>query len=337
MEPLSSVQINLEPNDSQRLSNFCGQYDQHLRQIERYLGIQISNRGNLFKLTGTKETLEIANSILPTIYANISAKKLLTLEELHLQLKELTLLKTAASDTFQSEQYGPLNEGVEASEPLVIKTRKLKVKPRGRHQQDYVHKITQGDVCFGIGPAGTGKTYLAVACAINALLEDRVERIVLVCPAVEAGEKLGFLPGDMTQKVDPYLRPLYDALYQMLGTEYTERLIDRNLIEIAPLAFMRGRTLSNDFVIFDESQNSTKEQMQMLLTRIGVGSSVVVTGDITQIDLPEGTYSGLLEASKVLVGIDGIHFCYFNSSDIIRHSVVQRIVDAYADHRDQGK
>ena len=221
------------------------------------------------------------------------------------------------------------------SEELVLKTPRSSVKPRNSHQQDYVKSIWRHDINFGIGPAGTGKTYLAVACAVEALIKEEVNRILLVRPAVEAGEKLGFLPGDLAQKIDPYLRPLYDALYEMLGFEKVARMIERNVIEVAPLAYMRGRTLNNSFIILDESQNTTTAQMKMFLTRIGFGSTAVITGDVTQIDLPKGTRSGLVHVSKILQGIDEIGFTYFDSKDVVRHRLVQRIVEAY-DEYDQS-
>jgi phosphate starvation-inducible PhoH-like protein len=212
---------------------------------------------------------------------------------------------------------------------VVIKTKRAPVKPRGKNQQGYVRAIQDFDINFGIGPAGTGKTYLAVACAVEALLNERVRRILLVRPAVEAGEKLGFLPGDLAQKIDPYLRPLYDALYEMLGFEQVNKYIERNIIEVAPLAFMRGRTLNNAFIILDEAQNTTREQMKMFLTRIGFGSTAVITGDATQIDLPRGAHSGLTHASHILDGVDGISFTYFANKDVVRHPLVQRVVEAY--------
>jgi phosphate starvation-inducible PhoH-like protein len=218
----------------------------------------------------------------------------------------------------------------------MIRTKRAPIKPRGKNQQGYVRTIGQCDINFGIGPAGTGKTYLAVACAVEALLEDRVRRILLVRPAVEAGEKLGFLPGDLSQKIDPYLRPLYDALYEMLGFETVNKFIERNVIEVAPLAFMRGRTLNDSFIILDEAQNTTREQMKMFLTRIGFGSTAVITGDATQIDLPKGSPSGLTHASNVLDGVEGIGFTYFGSKDVVRHPLVQRIVEAYDSHEDKA-
>jgi phosphate starvation-inducible PhoH-like protein len=221
------------------------------------------------------------------------------------------------------------SEAETADNVVVIKTKRAPVKPRGKNQQGYVRAIQDFDINFGIGPAGTGKTYLAVACAVEALLNERVRRILLVRPAVEAGEKLGFLPGDLAQKIDPYLRPLYDALYEMLGFEQVNKYIERNIIEVAPLAFMRGRTLNNAFIILDEAQNTTREQMKMFLTRIGFGSTAVITGDATQIDLPRGAHSGLTHASHILDGVDGISFTYFANKDVVRHPLVQRVVEAY--------
>ena len=326
MQQLTSIQVKLEPDNSQQLANFCGQYDQHIKHLEQHLDVQIQNRGNQFQLTGRQIQLQVAEKVIQSLYAKTPRLHPLTSEQLHLHLKEHAMTETVTDIS--------ATDIVDIKE-VIIKTRKLMIKPRGNHQQNYVQKISSNDISFGIGPAGTGKTYLAVACAANALMEDRVERIILVRPAVEAGEKLGFLPGDMAQKIDPYLRPLYDALYQMLGTEYTEKMIERNVIEVAPLAFMRGRTLHNAFIIFDESQNSTKEQMQMLLTRVGFGSKVVVTGDRTQVDLPAGAMSGLAHAESVLQNVKGIHFSYFDSSDVVRHPVVQRIIDAYDKHQSQ--
>jgi len=233
-----------------------------------------------------------------------------------------------------------LVDAAQSDEPVeaiqVIRTKRTSIKPRGKNQQGYVRIIKHSDINFGIGPAGTGKTYLAVACAVEALLEERVRRILLVRPAVEAGEKLGFLPGDLSQKIDPYLRPLYDALYEMLGFETVNKYIERNIIEVAPLAFMRGRTLNNAFIILDEAQNTTREQMKMFLTRIGFGSTAVITGDATQVDLPRGAHSGLTHASNILDGVDGIGFTYFANKDVVRHPLVQRIVQAYDAHEERA-
>jgi phosphate starvation-inducible PhoH-like protein len=247
-------------------------------------------------------------------------------ESLHLQLQQVRMENLAD----MAGQDAP----VEAIQ--IIRTKRASIKPRGKNQQAYVRTIKECDINFGIGPAGTGKTYLAVACAVEALLEERVRRILLVRPAVEAGEKLGFLPGDLSQKIDPYLRPLYDALYEMLGFETVNKYIERNIIEVAPLAFMRGRTLNNAFIILDEAQNTTREQMKMFLTRIGFGSTAVITGDATQIDLPRGSQSGLTHVSNILNGVEGIGFTFFGNRDVVRHPLVQRIVEAYDVHEDKA-
>tara|TARA_R110001599_G_scaffold353881_1_gene602099 strand:+ start:94547 stop:95590 length:1044 start_codon:yes stop_codon:yes gene_type:complete len=327
-QTLSAQQtLTLEPNDARHLAILCGQLDAHLRQIERRFGLQISARGNLFLLEGSADSIAAAERLLNHLYAEVCQGIELTPESLHLQLQhtELEHLVEHDSDT---------DEPVQAIR--VIRTKRAPIKPRGKNQQAYVRVIGQNDINFGIGPAGTGKTYLAVACAVEALLEDRVRRILLVRPAVEAGEKLGFLPGDLSQKIDPYLRPLYDALYEMLGFETVNKYIERHVIEVAPLAFMRGRTLNNSFIILDEAQNTTREQMKMFLTRIGFGSTAIITGDATQIDLPKGTPSGLTHASNVLDGVDGIGFTYFGSKDVVRHPLVQRIVEAYDEHEDSA-
>jgi phosphate starvation-inducible PhoH-like protein len=319
--------LTLEPNDARHLALLCGQLDSHLRQIERRFGLSISARGNQFLLEGPADEVAAAARLLRHLYAEVCLGVELTPESLHLQLQhtELEHLIELESDPDQPVQA-----------IRVIRTKRAPIKPRGKNQQGYVRTIGQCDINFGIGPAGTGKTYLAVACAVEALLEDRVRRILLVRPAVEAGEKLGFLPGDLSQKIDPYLRPLYDALYEMLGFETVNKYIERHVIEVAPLAFMRGRTLNNSFIILDEAQNTTREQMKMFLTRIGFGSTAVITGDATQIDLPKGSPSGLTHASNVLDGVEGIGFTYFGSKDVVRHPLVQRIVEAYDSHEDKA-
>ena len=271
----------LEPNDSQLLANLCGQFDEHLRQIESRLGIELRNRGNAFQLIGEADACSAASRLLQQLYLEAGQGVKLTPEIIHLNLQEAGL--EALPDNPQQSSVEPIT---------IIHTRKTSVKPRGKNQQGYVRSILNNDINFGVGPAGTGKTYLAVACAVQALMNDEVQRILLVRPAVEAGEKLGFLPGDLAQKIDPYLRPLYDALYEMIGFETVSKLIERNVIEIAPLAYMRGRTLNDSFIILDESQNTTREQMKMFLTRIGFGSTAVITGDATQIDLPKKQQSG---------------------------------------------
>ncbi len=307
--------VTLEPNDPRRLASLCGPFDQNLKFIERRMGVRIRNRGNEFQLSGPAQRVEASEALLKVLYEDIVDDTPLESEAIHLYLQD---------------------SGVEAlidgggDDGLLIHTRRKTIKPRGPNQTNYVRAIQQHDANFGIGPAGTGKTYLAVACAVAALEQQRVSRILLVRPAVEAGEKLGFLPGDLAQKIDPYLRPLYDALYEMMGVERVHKYIERNVIEVAPLAFMRGRTLNNAFIILDESQNTTIEQMKMFLTRIGFGSTAVITGDITQIDLPRGVRSGLIHCIGVLDGVEGLSFTHFTSKDVVRHPLVQRIVEAYA-------
>ena len=303
----------------------CGQFDGHLRQIESRLGISIAARGNQFLLSGPAAAVTAGERLLQSLYAELCQGVGLSPESLHLQLQQ------AGIEVLSEEPGGAPVEAIQ-----VIRTKRASVKPRGKNQQGYVRTIKQHDINFGIGPAGTGKTYLAVACAVEALLEERVRRILLVRPAVEAGEKLGFLPGDLSQKIDPYLRPLYDALYEMLGFETVNKFIERNIIEVAPLAFMRGRTLNNSFIILDEAQNTTREQMKMFLTRIGFGSTAVITGDATQIDLPKGIQSGLTHAANILAEVEGIGFTWFGNKDVVRHPMVQRIVEAYDAFEDRA-
>ncbi len=314
-----SLDLFLEPVDNEQLANVCGQLDEHLRHIERRLGIEINNRGNQFRLIGERHAIRVGEQVLQDLY-RAAAGETIDPQRVHLFLQEAgideLLEKNAADDLPET----------------VIKTRRGLVRPRGPNQKEYLHKVLTHDINFGVGPAGTGKTYLAVASAVDALERDQVRRILLVRPAVEAGERLGFLPGDLAQKIDPYLRPLYDALYEMLGFEKVAKLVERNVIEIAPLAYMRGRTLNESFVILDEAQNTTPEQMKMFLTRIGFGSTAVITGDITQIDLPRGQLSGLRQASEVLVNVEGISFTFFNARDVVRHPVVQRVVRAYDEY-----
>ncbi len=322
-------QLVLEPNDSHRLANLRGRLEQHIRQIEQRLGIEIRNRGNEFSLMGSPQATDTAAELLRQLYRETQLIEL-TPDEVHLALQA-----SGIEALMENLKTRPPLADIEAldesssSGATLIRTKKCTIKPRGLNQLSYVKSVQTHDINFGIGPAGTGKTYLAVACAVEALLKDQVERILLVRPAVEAGEKLGFLPGDLAQKVDPYLRPLYDALFEMLGFETVGKLLERGIIEIAPLAFMRGRTLNNSFVILDESQNTTQEQMKMFLTRLGFGSTAVITGDPTQIDLPRGQASGLRHAIKVLDNVQGISFTHFNSKDIVRHPLVMRIVEAY--------
>jgi phosphate starvation-inducible PhoH-like protein len=312
-------QITLEPNDARSLANLCGQYDANLREIEQRLDVSIHNRGNTFQLEGSEPGVQAASNLLNTLYAESHSGITLTPEIVHLALQP------SAIDNLEQEIHNSDFTSISS-----IKTPKTHIKPRGKNQKLYVESVRNHDINFGIGPAGTGKTYLAVACAVEALEREEIQRILLVRPAVEAGEKLGFLPGDLSQKVDPYLRPLYDALYEMIGFERVEKLIERHVIEIAPLAFMRGRTLNNSYIILDESQNTTREQMKMFLTRIGYGSTAVITGDITQVDLPGGSAkSGLKHALDVLANVPGISFTHFTSRDVVRHPLVQRIVEAY--------
>ncbi|MCY3564678.1 MAG: PhoH family protein [Gammaproteobacteria bacterium] len=310
-----TLDLTLDPDDSRRLSNLCGQFNEHIRQIEEMLSLTIRQRGNWFQLSGSKSAVNDGSRLLESLYLATEQGELLSSNVIHLALQEIT--------------NPPAGESGDIGVTGIIRTPRLSIKPRSKQQAAYVNGIERQDLNFSIGPAGTGKTYLAVACAVQALVSERVNRIVLVRPAVEAGEKLGFLPGDLIQKIDPYLRPLYDALYEMLGFEKVNRLVEKNVIEVAPLAYMRGRTLNESFIILDESQNATTAQMKMFLTRIGVSSRVVVTGDITQIDLPAGTRSGLVQATQVLRDVDGIGFTWFTSRDVVRHRLVQSIVEAY--------
>ncbi|NNE61179.1 MAG: PhoH family protein [Woeseia sp.] len=320
---MNAVQISqdvvLEPADNNRLANLCGQFDEHLRQIERRLNVNIASRGNRFRVTGNEGAAKIGSTVIRSLF-KLTGSENLDPERVHICLQE-SVMKDAESADFDADS--------EEQNPYEIQTRRKLIRARGANQRAYMKSIHDHDLAFGIGPAGTGKTYLGIAGAIDALENEQVRRIVLVRPAVEAGERLGFLPGDMSQKVDPYLRPMYDALYDMLGAEQVLRLIERNVIEVAPLAFMRGRSLNEAFVILDEAQNTSVAQMKMFLTRIGFGSRAVVTGDITQIDLPSGQQSGLKNAIDILTGVKGIGFTYFTPGDVVRHQLVQRIVEAY--------
>ena len=311
------ISLELEPVDTERLANLCGQFDQHLKQIESRLQVDVFCRGNLFTIQGETRQARAAGRLLKQLYT-LSESELLTPELINLHLQDSGIDEIADADL----------SGPHADDVTII-TKRGAIRGRGPNQKRYLRNISKHAVNFGIGPAGTGKTYLAVASAVAALQSDHVQRIVLVRPAVEAGERLGFLPGDLAQKVDPYLRPLYDALYEMLGFDHVARLIDRNVIEVAPLAFMRGRTLNDAFIILDEAQNTTTEQMKMFLTRTGFGSTAVITGDVTQIDLPKHQLSGLKQAAKILKDVEGISFNYFNARDVVRHPMVQRIVMAY--------
>ncbi len=316
-----SAEVRLEPADNERLANLCGSLDSHLRQIERRLGVEINNRGNSFRIIGAAKIVNIASRLLTELYESTAADNL-SPEKIHLWLQD------KAIDDSVNDQ---------AQDEVSIKTRRGIIKGRSPNQRLYLNNIRDHDVSFGIGPAGTGKTYLAVASAVVALEQNRVRRLVLVRPAVEAGEKLGYLPGDLVQKVDPYLRPLYDALYEMLGFDQVMKFMEKNVIEVAPLAFMRGRSLNEAFIILDEAQNTTIEQMKMFLTRIGFSSKAVITGDITQIDLPQGKTSGLRHVIDILKDENGISFTFFNSRDVVRHPLVARILNAYERNETNGE
>ncbi len=311
-----TVIFELTPEDNDRLAVLSGSFDENLRQIERSLGVEINNRGNQFQVIGIRKPAEIAKSVIEQIYQSTKNHKSFSQSDIHMFLKNIE-----AQDTKKEKK--------EKLESIKINTAKSQIKPQSMNQYYYLNHILNHDINFGVGPSGTGKTYLAVACAVNALEQEKVNRILLVRPAVEAGEKLGFLPGSLEQKVDPYLRPLYDALYEMLGFEQVNKLVERDIIEVAPLAFMRGRTINDSFVILDESQNTTPEQMKMFLTRIGFGSKAIITGDITQTDLPKDRQSGLRHAIDVLKDIDAISFTFFKAKDVVRHPIVQQIVEAY--------
>jgi phosphate starvation-inducible protein PhoH and related proteins len=305
--------LSLAPADNVRLVELCGPLDAHLHQIESRLGVEVRRRGNRFQIIGLPGAAQRAEAVIKDLYAR-AQREPVDSERVHIALQELGMES---------------NDADAGGGELKVNTARGTVRARGANQTEYLQNIRTHDLTFGIGPAGTGKTYLAVACAVEALQSERVRRIVLVRPAVEAGERLGFLPGDLTQKVDPYLRPMYDALYEMMGFERVAKSIERNVIEIAPLAFMRGRSLNDSFVILDEAQNTTNEQMKMFLTRIGFGSKAVVTGDITQVDLPNTKQSGLRTVIDILHGVRGIAFTMFSSRDVVRHPLVQRIVQAY--------
>ncbi|HEY8353569.1 MAG TPA: PhoH family protein [Methylophilaceae bacterium] len=306
------MELTLTPEDNIRLANLCGVLDENIRQIEDALDVGISRRGAHFRLSGEKHNMELAAQLLESFY--LRAKKPIELEEIQLGLVELDKLNP---------------EAVAVNSMPTLMTRRSDLHGRTPRQVEYLQQIQNYDITFGIGPAGTGKTYLAVASAIDAITRDRVKRIILVRPAVEAGERLGFLPGDLTQKVDPYLRPLYDALYDLAGYDSVNKMFERGVIEVAPLAYMRGRTLNQSFIILDEAQNTTPEQMKMFLTRIGFGTKAVITGDVTQIDLARHQKSGLVEAQQVLKDVRGIAMTHFHSEDVVRHPLVQKIINAY--------
>jgi phosphate starvation-inducible PhoH-like protein len=308
--------VLLAPADNVRLIELCGPLDEHLRLIESRLGVEVRRRGNRFHLLGLPPALDLAEAVLRDLY-NRAQREPVDSERVHMALQALNMGNGSGEAEAQN------------TDELKVRTARGAIRARGVNQTEYLNNVRSHDLTFGIGPAGTGKTYLAVACAVESLQSEKVRRIVLVRPAVEAGERLGFLPGDLSQKVDPYLRPMYDALYEMMGFERVAKLIERNVIEVAPLAFMRGRSLNDSFVILDEAQNTTNEQMKMFLTRIGFGSKAVVTGDITQVDLPNSKQSGLRTVIDILRGVRGIAFSMFSSRDVVRHPLVQRIVQAY--------
>ena len=313
-----SLKFNLDPDDQDRVNRLCGPTNSTLKQIEEALKIKISNRGSKFKVKGNTQNTLAAEIVLKGLYQRLEKKIDVPPEEIHLYLREV-----------MNQDSSTVISGDTSNEKFTLKTPKTLVSPKGKKQQQYLDVISKKELVFGIGPAGTGKTYLAVASAVNELITGRVEKVVLTRPAVEAGEKLGFLPGDVSQKVDPYLRPLYDALFQTLGFKETNKYIENNVIEIAPLAFMRGRTLNKSFIILDEAQNTTQEQMKMFLTRFGYGSKVIVTGDLTQIDLPKDVKSGLIHALDILSKLEDVGLVRFTSKDVARHALVQKIVEAY--------
>lgn len=328
MKP-TPLEISFTPADNQRLANLCGALDENLKQVETALDVTISRRGEHFSVSGNSGQTQLAAQALRNFYNQ--SQHHISLEQIQLGLIEVL----NPHDT--ADQISGHDDGASAKQPaaLTLLTRRSNLHGRTPRQSQYLQQIQEHDITFAIGPAGTGKTYLAVASAVDALERGLVSRLILVRPAVEAGERLGFLPGDMTQKVDPYLRPLYDALYDLMGFDKTAKQFERNTIEIAPLAFMRGRTLNQSFIILDEAQNTTPEQMKMFLTRMGLGSKAVITGDVTQIDLPKHQKSGLVEAQQVLKDIRGIAFTRFQSEDVVRHPLVQRIVNAYEKHDKQ--
>ena len=328
-----SLEFSLTPIDNRRLAALCGSLDENLHQIETSLSVSIARRGEKFNVSGEREKIEMAAKALNKFY--VGANRGLTLEQVQLGLIELARAGTATAANVPKQLNAAGREGVDYEDPenapnhIGLHTKRPDLRPRTDHQAQYIRQMQTHDITFGVGPAGTGKTFLAVACAVDAFERDQVKRILLTRPTVEAGERLGFLPGDLSQKIDPYLRPLYDALYDLLGFEKVQRMFERNQIEIAPLAFMRGRTLNQSFIILDEAQNTTPEQMKMFLTRIGFGTKAVITGDVTQVDLRHGTLSGLIDARNVLHGVRDIGFTIFQANDVVRHPLVQSIVTAY--------
>ena len=317
-----TLEFSFTPVDNHRLASLCGSMDANIRQIEAALAVSIARRGEKFSVAGERDKIELAAKVLNRFYAK--AHKDLSIEEIQLGIVEMSHARDVKNIK---------HADAAAAEEITLHTRRADLRARTDHQSQYIKQMQTHDITFGVGPAGTGKTYLAVACAVDAFERDLVKRIILTRPAVEAGERLGFLPGDLSQKVDPYLRPLYDALYELLGFDKVSRMFERQQIEVAPLAFMRGRTLNHAFIILDEAQNTTPEQMKMFLTRIGFGTKAVITGDVTQVDLKHGTTSGLIDARNVLHGVRGIAFTIFQASDVVRHPLVQSVVTAYEANR----
>ncbi|MGB1682685.1 MAG: PhoH family protein [Arenicellales bacterium] len=313
-DPTQPVTFLLDPEDNQRLADLCGEHNAHLKQVEEGFGVRISHRGHLFCVDGRDRDVRHAQDVLTSLYEDTGNGSSLSPDRVHMAISQIP---------------HDVAKGRVSAHDVVIRVRKSLIRGKSANQKEYLRNILRHDINFGVGPAGTGKTYLAVACAVQALAEEKVERIILVRPAVEAGERLGFLPGDIGQKVDPYLRPLYDALYEMLGSERVGRLIERHVIELAPLAYMRGRTLGNAFVILDEAQNTTDAQMKMFLTRLGFGSQAVITGDPSQVDLPGNVRSGLVHAVSLLGSVDGVSITRFTGQDVVRHPLVQKVIEAY--------
>lgn len=316
------IKLELTPEDNDRLNNLCGEHNRNLEQIEKYLNVEISNRGNIFFISGEENRIIKAKHIIIDLFKLTYNNKNLTSEKIHILLQGIKNMDP--------------NTEKNPDKKTSIYTKKAVITPHTQNQTSYIKNISKHDITFSIGPAGTGKTFLAVACAVQELEKEKVNRIVLVRPAVEAGERLGFLPGNIAEKVDPYLRPLYDALYETMGTKCVDKLMQENIIEVAPLAFMRGRTLNSSFIILDESQNTTKEQMKMFLTRIGFGSKAVITGDITQVDLVNGQKSGLIHAIDVLKNEKEISFNYFQAYDVVRHPLVQKVIEAYEKEKNRN-
>jgi phosphate starvation-inducible protein PhoH and related proteins len=348
--PVATRDLAFDPVDNARLANFVGPMDENLRHVEERLGVNVRRRGGWVEVSGPEAAALAAEQVLRRLF-DLSAIESLTPERVHLAVQEVGMESPSASmgrspsaagagaeeRPGAGTQDGPPLVVARSADEVIVHTQRGGIRGRGPNQRQYLHNIRTNDLIFGIGPAGTGKTYLAVACAVEALQTERVRRIVLVRPAVEAGERLGFLPGDMAQKVDPYLRPMYDALYDMMGFDRVARAIERQVIEIAPLAFMRGRSLNDSFIILDEAQNTSVEQMKMFLTRMGFGSKAVVTGDVTQTDLPRQQMSGLRHVMKILPGVPGVAFTHFTSKDVVRHPLVQRIVEAYEQRQNEAQ